>query len=134
MGLLIDTSVLIAIERSGETPKTVLSTVGDEPAYLAAISASELLHGVHRAQSERRRERRARFVESLFSLLAVLPFDLEAARTHAQLWADLNQQGQRIGAHDLLIAATALTHELRIVTANEREFRRVEGLGVVAWR
>ncbi|MCP4656015.1 MAG: type II toxin-antitoxin system VapC family toxin [bacterium] len=47
---------------------------------------------------------------------------------HARLSAELRRQGLLIGAHDLLIAATALFHRLTLVSTNEREFRRVEGL------
>lgn len=134
MGILIDTSALIAVERSQEAPAALFASVGDQPAYLASISAAELLHGVHRAESALRRERRGRFVEAVFSLLPVLPFDLEVARTHARLWADLSRQGQQIGAHDLLIAATALFHGLDLLAGNAREFERVDGLGLVLWR
>ncbi|MCP3959155.1 MAG: type II toxin-antitoxin system VapC family toxin [bacterium] len=133
MGLLIDTSVFIRIERSGEGLETLLDSVGDLPVFLAAISASELLHGVHRANTAVRRGRRERFVESIFSQVPILPFDMEIARVHSRLWADLSARGQMIGAHDLLIAATGVTHEHSVVTNNVREFGRVEDLDVVAW-
>jgi hypothetical protein len=53
--------------------------------------------------------------------------------SHARIWADLRARGEMIGAHDLLIAATALAHQLTIATRNERHFRRVEALPVVCW-
>lgn len=62
-----------------------------------------------------------------------LPFDLGVARAHAALWADLARAGAQIGAHDLLIAATALTHRLAVATRNVREFERIEGLQVARW-
>ncbi len=133
MGLLIDTSVFIQIERSGEGPDTLLDSIGEEPVFLAAISASELLHGVHRANTAVRRERRQRFVESVFALGSILPFDMEVARVHSRLWADLSAQGQMIGAHDLLIAATGVSHDHAVVTGNAREFSRVQDLDVVVW-
>ncbi len=55
-------------------------------------------------------------------------FDLPCARRHAQLWAELESLGRRIGAHDMLIAATGLRHGLEIATLNEGEFERIEGL------
>lgn len=134
MGLLIDTSVLIAVERSPESSQALLDSFGDRPGYLAAISASELLHGVHRAESALRRKRRHQFVEAALSLLHVLAFDLDIARIHARLWSDLRRRGELIGAHDLLIAATALCHGLELVTGNEREFRRVDDLALTLWR
>ncbi|MCP3958791.1 MAG: type II toxin-antitoxin system VapC family toxin [bacterium] len=133
MGLLIDTSVFIRIERSGEGLETLLESVGDQPVFLATITASELLHGVHRANTAVRRGRRERFVESIFSQVPILSFDMEIARVHSRLWADLSARGQMIGAHDLLIAATGVTREHSVVTNNVREFGRVEGLDVVGW-
>ncbi len=132
MGVLIDTSVLVELERSrAEVP--ALGRLGEEPSFLAAITASELLHGVHRADGAARRARRQAFVEALLDLLPVLPFDLTAARVHAGLWADLRGRGEMIGAHDLLIAATALARDLTVLTRNRREFERVEGLRVESW-
>ena len=132
MGLLIDTSVLVEVERSGSTAPA-LERLGGEPSFLAAITASELLHGVHRADGPARRARRQAFVEALLDLLPVLPFDLTAARVHAGLWAELRQRGELIGAHDLLIAATALAGDLKLLTCNLREFRRVDGLRIESW-
>lgn len=133
MGFLIDTSVFIQIERAGTGSKTLLDSVGDEPIFLAAITASELLHGVHRANTATRRGRRSRFVESIFDLVPILPFDVEVARIHSRIWADLASRGQMIGAHDLLIAATALAHHHSVITSNFREFDRVDGLKTVLW-
>jgi tRNA(fMet)-specific endonuclease VapC len=130
MAVVIDSSVLIALERQ---PKAPLPAVADEPSAIAAVTASELLHGVHRAESARRRERRERFVEAVLDAVRVLPFDLNVARLHARLWSDLSREGQLIGAHDLQIAATALFHGMPLLTANVREFRRVGGLDVLTW-
>ncbi len=134
MGLLIDTSVLVAVERTGTAPDDALGELGDEPVYLSTITASELLHGVHRADSATRRARRLRFVDGILDVIPVLPFDLEAARVHSRIWADLARTGKLIGAHDLLIAATAVTRGLALLTANRREFDRVDGLTVHLWR
>lgn len=128
MGLVVDTSVFIQFERSKERPSKLLESVGDAQVFMAAITASELLHGVHRANSAVRRGRRSRFVESILDLVPTLPFDLEIARIHSRIWADLASRGEMIGAHDLLIAATALAHEHKVVTGSAREFGRVEGL------
>ncbi len=128
MGILIDTNVLIRAERGQELPETLIRQSPDELIFIAAITASELLHGIHRANSSARRERRREFVENILQAVNILPFDLEVARVHARIWADLMSRGQLIGAHDLLIAATALTHDLELATGNEREFVRVDGL------
>jgi tRNA(fMet)-specific endonuclease VapC len=133
VGLLIDTSVFVAIERSGAVPSDALESLGDRPVHLAAITASELLHGVHRAESAVRRQRRQDFVESVLEVIPVLPFDLDTARVHSRLWADLARTGSMIGSHDLQIAATAIARDLELVTANAREFGRVEGVVLHSW-
>jgi tRNA(fMet)-specific endonuclease VapC len=130
LGLLIDTSLFIAIERSGEAPSALLERFGGQPVAIAAITASELLHGVHRADSALRRGRRERFVEDILRTVPVLPFTLEVARIHARLWADLEMRGEIIGANDLLIAATALTHDFTVATRNQRHFERIAALKV----
>ena len=89
MGLLIDSSVLIAAERGTLDLNEKLGKELDNPFALAAISASELLHGVHRATNVNQRARRQAFVEQVLSALPVIPFDLVAARLHAELWARL---------------------------------------------
>lgn len=133
MGALIDSSVLIAAERGTLDLDEVMEEYGSVDFAIAAVTASELLHGVHRADNEDRRSRREAFVETLLSRLPVLPFDLIAARAHARLWAQLAARGGSIGAHDLLIAATAITRGLDVVTRDERSFSRIPGLSVLLW-
>ena len=133
MGTLIDSSVLIAAERGRLDVREKLAAEPGEPVALAAISASELLHGVHRAGSTAQRTRRRAFVEHLLSALPVLPFDLVAARIHAELWARLAAKGAQVGTHDLLIAATAIAAGYRVATRDERSFPRIPGLATVLW-
>jgi predicted nucleic acid-binding protein len=133
MGTLIDSSVLIAAERGNLEVREKLAGYPDEPVALAAISASELLHGVHRAASANQRTRRQAFVEQLLSAIPVISFDLVAARLHADLWARLAAKGVQVGAHDLLIAATALAAGYRVATRDERSFPRIPGLATVIW-
>lgn len=127
MALLIDTSILVELERADALSPPELES---EEVHLSAISASELLHGVERASTAIRRARRETFVERVLESVPVLPFDLEVARVHARVWADLSRRGAMIGGHDLIIAATALRHDLAVVTRNRGEFARVEGLDV----
>lgn len=133
MGLLIDSSVLIAVERGRLDLAGLLPAAGLEDVALSAVTASELLHGVHRAADSRRRLRRERFVEALLADFLVLPFDLAAARVHASLAADLARAGTDVGTRDLQIAATAIAAGYRIATADARSFPRIPGSEVVLW-
>lgn len=130
MAQLIDSSIFIALERRGERFGALVEVAPDEPVGLASITASELLAGVHRADSLERRLRREAFVEAILEVVPVLPFDLRVARTYAELWAHLAGTGQMIGAHDLLIAATAVTYDYAVLTQNLRDFQRVPTLVV----
>ncbi len=105
MGTLLDTTVFIELERSirrlpaatamDEISKRLEEQIGPtEEVGIAAITASELLHGVHRATPEHR-ARRAAFVEGVLAAFPPFAFDLLAARAHARLWARLAMaQGQ----------------------------------------
>jgi predicted nucleic acid-binding protein len=131
MATLIDTSVLIAVER-GQIDLNALMTPNDEIA-IAAITASELLHGVHRASTARLSAVREAFVEGLLARVPVLSFDLLTARLHARIWAELASEGIVVGAHDLLIAATALVSGATLATRDTRSFPRIPGLKFVRW-
>ena len=133
MGTLIDTSVLIAAERGRLDPSALLAENDDEEIALAAITASELLHGVHRLKRAVARVRAERFVERLLSVIPVIPFDLDVARVHARLDAELSAQGTAVGDADLLIAATAVACDFRVATRDLRSFPRIKGLDVVKW-
>ena len=95
------------------------------------MTASELLIGVSRANTEARRLKRSAFVETIINEIPIIDFTLEAARLHAEIYAYLAEKRQLIGAHDLIIAATALVHGHGLLTNNYQEFSRVPGLNVI---
>lgn len=128
MAVLIDTTVLINAERRGQS---LDQAIGDRDRAMSVITANELLNGVHRAQTNAGRARRSAFVEHVISAMEPLPITTTIARAHAEIWAELEKNGDLIGAHDLWIAATALSHGMDIATANTRDFGRVPGLDVV---
>lgn len=133
MGILIDASVLIEYERRRIDLTAQLEGREDEEFFLSVITASELLHGVHRAREAGVRTRRSAFVEAVLERFPSLPVDLATARAHARLWADLAAAGTPIGPHDLWLAAACVAHGLTMATVNTREFRRVAGLAVEPW-
>jgi tRNA(fMet)-specific endonuclease VapC len=134
VGYLIDTSIFIAWERDELTAERVLNEErGSEPVALSVVTASELLHGVHRAATAAQRGKREAFVGALLTSIPVLPVDLDVARVHARVWSDLRSRGELIGAHDLWIAATALRHGFRLATRNVRDFDRIADLVIDVW-
>ncbi len=133
MGVLIDSSVLIHFERSGQDFAGFVKNREEEEVFLSVISVSELMHGVHRAADPNIKARRLAFVEGVLGALPVIGIDTRTARSHAQLWADLARAGNMIGVHDSWLAATCLAHNLQLATVNLREFMRVPGLEVEDW-
>lgn len=133
MGVLIDTSVLIDAERGRLDLAAHVARRPDDDAFLSVVTASELLHGVHRAATSAQGARRSAFVEGLLLRFPVLDVDRATARAHARVWADLAAAGTRVGPTDLWLAAAAIAHGLTLVTANLREFERVPGLVVEGW-
>jgi predicted nucleic acid-binding protein len=133
MGTLIDSSVLIAAERGTLDFDATLGAHGPEEVAIAAITAAELLHGVHRLRSAVRRARTDILVEALLARLPVVPFDLDVARVHAMLSAELRSKGTPVGAHDLMIGATAVCHGMAVATRDLRSFPRIQELDVQRW-
>lgn len=130
MAALIDSSVLIAVERGQLDIDVIGARFADEDVALSAVTASELLHGIHRARTPAQRHRRQAFVEGLLAQLPVIPFDLTVARLHASLWAGLAARGIAVGERDLMIGATAISGGYCVATRDERSFPRIPGLKV----
>jgi len=126
--MMLDSSVLIAAERKlFDMDAFIEAEAPMDPLFISSVTASELLHGLHRAPAERR-VRREVYIDAVLRATPTLPFDLPCARRHAKLWAMLEETGQRIGAHDMMIAATCLRFGYRLATLNEGEFVRAPGL------
>lgn len=133
MGLLIDASALIDHDRGRLDLDSHLQGHREEEFFLSIVTASELLHGVHRARGSARRSRRSAWVERTLDRFPLLTIDLASARAHARLWAELAGVGRIIGPQDLLLAAACLAHGYILVTANVWELGRVQGLEIENW-
>lgn len=133
MGVLIDSCVIIDLERRKEAVQAAISGREDEPFFISVITASELLHGVHRAKSSALRAKRLAFVESIFNQFPVLEIDMTVSRIHVEIWSGLVKKGKMIGLHDSWIAATCIAHGLSLVTDNTKEFKRIKGLICEKW-
>lgn len=130
MGLIFDTCILIGFERNEERVSEIIQRQGDEPFGISVITIAELLHGVERADTAGRRIRRSDFVEKIIELFPIFDFDVNVARRYAAVWADAAKAKRQIGAHDLILAATALTLDFTIITTNIRDFEWISSLKV----
>ena len=95
--MMVDTNVFIRFEKSGGTLELPLGQQ-PEPVYASVLTLSELLMGVHRANTPERRRRRAEFVEAIVEGVGVLDFTLGSATIHAEIYGELAKSGQMIGS------------------------------------
>lgn len=134
MGVLLDSTVVIAAERAGKSPRQVIeelaNLLGDADAALSVVTVIELAHGIERADSAQRRERRQRFLDELLSEMAVEPVTVPIAFRAGRIDGLLHAQGQRVALGDLLIGATALELGYAVATHNARHFDRIADLEV----
>jgi predicted nucleic acid-binding protein len=135
VGLILDTSVIIAAERRGSTVREILEQIqtscGELEVGLSVVSIAELMHGLYRADSDARRQRRLAFVDRLCSDMAVHPVTLEIARMIGRIEGEQAAIGNVIAFEDLAIGATALQMGFDVATHNVRHFQRIPGLTVV---
>jgi predicted nucleic acid-binding protein len=135
MGLILDSSVVIAVERRGDTVEQfierVVNATGDQDAALSAVGLTELIHGLYRAKTPAMRLRRESFLNELLADLTVYPYTKETAMLAGKLDGEQQSKGVVIPFGDLLIGATALSLGYSVLTVNLRDFRRIPGLSVV---
>ena len=136
MGLILDSSVLIAGERHGHSIRQVLHHVqdkhGEVEAALSAVTVVELTHAIYRAKNETDRARRLAFAEEIYRDLIVHPVNLEIARITGQIEGEQMARGITIAFQDLLIGATALYLGFDVLTLNVRHFEKIPGLKVLS--
>jgi len=131
VGVVIDTSVLVADERRRLDLAAWLATRAEDTFAISAITLSELWVGALRGSRGSRRAAREEYVRGVAESYPVFSFDATIAEVHARLWADLANRGALSGAHDLIVAATAVAGAHAVATLNAKEFRRVRGLSVM---
>lgn len=126
--ILLDTNVLVGYLRGIEPIVERIQSARRNELAIPAIVAYELEYGTLFASAQRRTK-----VEILFRHLTSIAFDLNAARSAAEIRSNLEEAGQLIGPMDLLIAGIALSRKAVLVTANHGEFGRIKGLRLEDW-
>ena len=133
MGVIIDTSIWINVERGKLAPADVAAITKDEPVYLAPPVLAELEYGVWRALTLDQRHRRAAAIARIRNK-PCLAMDAETGLTFGRLAADLDSSG-RPSTHriqDLWIAALAVQHNLKVLTQNPKDFQGIPGVTVLS--
>jgi predicted nucleic acid-binding protein len=135
MGLVLDSSVLIAAEREKRSVSELLASLSAEYSetefLLSSISVMELEHGWHRAKTPEAAQKRRRYLDEVLAIIPVEPFTREMGVLAAKIDADMKRTGLVIATTDLLIGITALHYGYTIGTRNPRHFRMIPGLNVI---
>ena len=132
MRYLLDTNVCVDY-LTGRFPQVItrLQELRPDEVALSVIAEAQLRYGADKsARVAENHARLDRFLEDV----SILEFDKAAARAYGALRSALERSGMPIGPNGMLIAAQALAHDLVLVTANQAEFDRVDGLAVESWR
>lgn len=137
LGIVLDSSVLIAAERRGltavEAVESVQRAVGDSvEIVLSAVTVAEIGHGVYRAKTEEIRARRRLFLDELKATVPVWPVTERTAEIVARVGGESAAEGENLPLGDLLIGACALELGYAVATGNRRDFVRIPGLRVVS--
>jgi tRNA(fMet)-specific endonuclease VapC len=128
---MLDTDICIyIIKRKPLHVLERLESIQPDQLSMSAITFAELMNGAKKSQ---RVEANVSRLNALGEILEICSFDQQAAVAYGDVRSSLEKRGEVIGPHDLLIAAHALSLDRTLVTNNEREFKRVEGLKVDNW-
>ncbi|MFO7899466.1 MAG: PIN domain-containing protein [Planctomycetota bacterium] len=133
MGVIVDTSIWVDVERGRLAHTALADLLGDEPVYLAPPVIAELEYGVNRARTAAQRNKRAAALAKIRRKPCLI-IDRETGDLFGKLAADLDREGRpsKHRVNDLWLAALAIQHRFRLLTANPTDFRDVPGLTLVA--
>jgi predicted nucleic acid-binding protein len=132
---MLDSTAAVAAERQGKNARQLLESValeaGDEGIAISVVTVLELVHGIARADTADRRERRQRFLDELLNGVPIQPVTVPIALRAGNIDGQGQARGIRIPLSDLLIGASALELGYGVGTANVRHFQLIPGLTVV---
>jgi predicted nucleic acid-binding protein len=135
VGIILDSSVIIAGERRGHTVREILEQVkaaqGETEIGVSVVTIAELVHGAYRTKTQAQQQRRLEFIERLASDVPVHPVTLSIARLAGRIEGQQKAIGVQFAFEDLLIGATALHIRYDVATLNLRDFQKVPGLSVI---
>lgn len=130
MNYLIDTDILIYSLKGNEVVLENFKKKRNDPKSMSVITYGELIHGAKKSKYEEKNIANVRRLAEIFPIINITPAIME---TFGEIKAKLEKSGKIIDDMDLLIASTALTHNLIIITNNTSHFERIEGLEIENW-
>jgi tRNA(fMet)-specific endonuclease VapC len=137
VGLILDSSVLIAAERKGKNARNALAEIAlraaGEDVAVSVVTLIELTHGIVRSDTPERKAMRQQFLNELVDALPVHPVSVPIALRAGRIDGENAARGVRLALADLLIGVTALELGYRVATGNVRHFQMVPGLDIVSF-
>ncbi len=132
---MLDSTAAVAAERQGKNARQLLEAVaaetGDEGIAISVITVLELAHGIARADTLARHDRRQRFLDELLTGVPIQPVTVPIALRAGQIDGQSQAKGVRIPLSDLLIGTSALELGYGVGTANVRHFQLIPGLNII---
>ena len=136
LGLILDSSIIIAAERKRQTEEDLLVSVGqafgEVEIAISAVTLAELVHGVARASTPEIRIARRAFIDELKKHVPVQPVADSTAEIAGQISGEQAAKGITLPADDLLIGASAIEQSYAVATLNTRHFHKIPGLQVLS--
>ncbi len=136
LGLILDSSVIIAAERKRQTIEEFLTSIGwtfgEVEIAVSAVTLAELVHGVARANTPEIRIARRAFIDELKKHVPVHPVTDSTAEIPGQISGEQTAKGITLPADDLLIGASAIEQGYAVATLNTRHFQKIPGLRVIS--
>lgn len=136
MGLILDSSIVVAAERRGHNVPHILEQIraayGEIDVGLSVVTIAELVHGAYRAKTDADRQRRLAFIEELCRDVPIHPVTLEIARNVGRIEGQQAAKGISLAFEDLAIGVTALELGFEMATLNVRHFQMIPGLKIVS--
>ena len=134
---LLDTDYVISLVRGDEGAMNLAKRIEEELAYraISIVTVHEYLLGIYFSywRNEKKLEEMLERAESELMRFDIIPYDYKIARKTAEIMAYLRREGKIIGLADVIIAATALVNELKLVTRNTEHFSRIPGLKIITY-
>lgn len=127
---LLDTNACIHLRQGRPAISSRMREIDPQTLAISVITYGELAFGAYRSPQQARALKQ---LEDTASLFAILPMPAAAAEIYGRIRAQLSGQGLMIGSNDLWIAAHALAGNYTLITDNEREFSRIDGLRYENW-
>lgn len=127
---LLDTCTCISMLRNEGFVRETLRRVGVKNCYISEITVAELYFGVAKAENKKRKLEDIKKIQKLFRVIPAY----SSFKEYGEIRFTLEHSGMRVDQFDLLIGATALHHQMTLVTSNIKHFNRIQGINIENWK